>query len=109
MYACTHLDLSWLVAMDLPENLDKLQILTGELTGKRKGDCHGAEYFCYRIGIDWRSKFYPEVQCTQDEKESRKAVYTQLAVAVPMNFVLFALGTLLFLFYVTRADSISPH
>jgi len=52
--------------------------------------------------------FIQRVQCTRDEKESRKAVYTQLAVAVPMNFVLFALGTLLFLFYVTRADTLSP-
>ena len=52
--------------------------------------------------------FIQRVQCTHNEKESRKAVYTQLAVAVPMNFVLFALGTLLFLFYVTRADTLSP-
>ena len=35
-------------------------------------------------------------------------MYTQLAVAVPMNFVLFGLGTLLFLYYVTGAETLSP-
>jgi SSS family solute:Na+ symporter len=60
------------------------------------------------LGMIGDQNFIQRVQCTHDEKESRKAVYTQLAVAVPMNLVLFALGTLLFLFYATRADTLSP-
>lgn len=60
------------------------------------------------LGMIGDQTFIQRVQCTHDEKESRKAFLTQMAVAVPMNFVLFALGTLLFLFYRTRPESISP-
>jgi SSS family solute:Na+ symporter len=60
------------------------------------------------LGTLGDQNFIQRVQCTRDEKEARKAIYTQLGVAVPMNLVLFALGTLLFLFYVTRADTLSP-
>lgn len=60
------------------------------------------------FGLIGDQTFIQRVQCTADEKESRKTILTQLAVAVPMNVVLFALGTLLFLFYKTRPDMISP-
>ena len=60
------------------------------------------------FGLIGDQTFIQRVQCTADEKESRKTILTQLAVAVPMNVVLFALGTLLFLFYKTRPDIISP-
>ena len=52
--------------------------------------------------------FIQRVQCTHDEKDARKAVITQLAVAIPMNAVLFAMGTLLFLFYRQHASELSP-
>ncbi len=60
------------------------------------------------FGLIGDQTFIQRIQCTPDEKESRKTIITQLAVAVPMNVVLFALGTLLFLFYKTRPDVISP-
>jgi solute:Na+ symporter, SSS family len=60
------------------------------------------------FGLIGDQTFIQRVQCTADEKESRKTILTQLAVAVPMNAVLFALGTLLFLFYKTRPDVLSP-
>ena len=109
MYACTHLDLSWPVAMDLLDNLDKLQMFDWRIDWQAPVVIVMAlNTFVTVLGLIGDQNFIQRVQCTQDEKESRKAVYTQLAVAVPMNFVLFALGTLLFLFYVTRADTISP-
>ncbi|QHI69288.1 sodium:solute symporter family transporter [Tichowtungia aerotolerans] len=60
------------------------------------------------LGMIGDQTFIQRVQCTHDEKESRKTILTQLAVAVPMNIVLFALGTLLFLFYKTRPEILSP-
>jgi len=60
------------------------------------------------FGLIGDQTFIQRVQCTRDEKESRKTILTQLAVAVPMNVVLFALGTLLFLFYKTQPQSLSP-
>jgi SSS family transporter len=52
--------------------------------------------------------FIQRVQCTPDERQARKAVLTQMAVAVPLNFVLFSLGTVLFLFYRERPDLLNP-
>lgn len=60
------------------------------------------------LGMIGDQNFIQRVQCTPNEKESRKAVYTQLAVAVPINLALFTLGTLLFLFYATRGETLSP-
>lgn len=60
------------------------------------------------MGMIGDQNFIQRVQCTHDEKESRKAVITQLAVAIPMNAVLFALGTLLFLFYKQNPSGVSP-
>jgi SSS family transporter len=60
------------------------------------------------MGMIGDQNFIQRVQCTHDEKEARKAVITQLAVAIPMNAVLFALGTLLFLFYKQHPAGLSP-
>jgi solute:Na+ symporter, SSS family len=60
------------------------------------------------LGTIGDQTFIQRVQCTHNEKESRKAVIAQMAVAVPMNFVLFAMGTLLFLFYRAQPQSLSP-
>lgn len=60
------------------------------------------------LGYIGDQNFIQRVQCTVDEKEAKKASIAQLFVAVPLNFILFALGTLLFLYFVTRADVLSP-
>lgn len=60
------------------------------------------------FGLIGDQTFIQRVQCTRDEKESRKTILTQLAVAVPMNLVLFAMGTLLFLFYKANPAGLSP-
>jgi Na+/proline symporter len=60
------------------------------------------------LGLVGDQTFIQRIQCTPSEKESRKTIITQLAVAVPMNVVLFAMGTLLFLFYRTRPEVLSP-
>jgi len=60
------------------------------------------------LGLIGDQTFIQRIQCTPSEKESRKTIITQLAVAVPMNVVLFAMGTLLFLFYKTRPEMLSP-
>lgn len=52
--------------------------------------------------------FIQRVQCTPTEKEARKAVITQMSVAVPLNVVLFSLGTVLFLFYRERPELLNP-
>jgi SSS family transporter len=52
--------------------------------------------------------FIQRVQCTRDERQARKAVITQMSVAVPLNFVLFSLGTVLFLFYRERPEMLNP-
>lgn len=52
--------------------------------------------------------FIQRVQCTPDLRQARLAVSTQLLVAVPLNLLLFGLGTVLYLFYYQRPDSISP-
>ncbi|MBN1517621.1 sodium/solute symporter [Candidatus Sumerlaeota bacterium] len=52
--------------------------------------------------------FIQRMQCTASEKDAVKAVGTQMAVAVPLNAVLFSLGTVLFLFYRERPELLSP-
>ena len=108
-YAFVALDFTVPVAFELLGNLDKLQMF--DFSFNWQGPVVVVlvlNTFVTVLGMIGDQNFIQRVQCTHDEKESRKAVYTQLAVAVPMNFVLFALGTLLFLFYVTRAETLSP-
>lgn len=52
--------------------------------------------------------FVQRVQCTSSETEAKKAAVFQLFVAVPLNFILFSLGTMLFLYYFSRTDQIPP-
>lgn len=52
--------------------------------------------------------FIQRVQCTPDLRQARLAVSTQLLVAVPLNLLLFAFGTVLFLFYHQRPEALSP-
>lgn len=52
--------------------------------------------------------FIQRVQCTPTEKDARKAVITQISVAVPLNIILFSLGTILFLFYRERPEMLNP-
>ncbi len=52
--------------------------------------------------------FIQRVQCTPTEKDARKAVLTQISVAVPLNVILFSLGTILFLFYRERPEMLNP-
>jgi SSS family transporter len=52
--------------------------------------------------------FIQRVQATHTENDARKAIVTQLAVAVPMNVLLFGLGTLFFLYYNTKPEEITP-
>ena len=52
--------------------------------------------------------YIQRVQCTPDLKQAQLAVATQLLVAVPLNLLLFGLGTVLFLFYRQHPESLSP-
>jgi SSS family solute:Na+ symporter len=108
-YAFFSLEVSAPVAMDILSNLDKLQLFDYSLDWREPViTLLFLQTFVAVLGTMGDQNFIQRVQCTSSEKEARKAIYTQLAVAVPMNVVLFALGTLLFLFYVTRADTLSP-
>jgi len=64
--------------------------------------------FITTLGMIGDQNFIQRVQCTPDEKEANKAVITQVAVAIPLNFVLFGLGTILFLYYMEKPDMLSP-
>jgi SSS family transporter len=64
--------------------------------------------FITSLGTIGDQNFIQRVQCTPNEKEARKAVIMQVAVAVPMNAILFGLGTILFLFYMEKPDMLSP-
>ncbi|TVR45662.1 MAG: hypothetical protein EA425_17950 [Puniceicoccaceae bacterium] len=52
--------------------------------------------------------FVQRVQCTPDLRQTKLAVATQLAVAVPINILLFSLGLVLFLFYRQRPEQLDP-
>ena len=52
--------------------------------------------------------FVQRVQCTPTLRDAKKAIATQLAVAVPINILLFALGTALWLFYRSRPEQLNP-
>ena len=71
----------------------------------------------YIIVISWLFNFFgrlgdqnfiQRVQATPTERQARKAVVTQLAVAIPLNVCLFGLGTCLFLYYNQHPSEISP-
>ena len=108
-YAFFALDITGPVAFELLGNLDKLQMFDFSFNWQEPVVVVLVlNTLAAVLGMISDQNFIQRVQCTHDEKESRKAVYTQLAVAVPMNVVLFGLGTLLFLYYATRGETLSP-
>ena len=52
--------------------------------------------------------YIQRVQCTPDLKQAQLAVATQLLIAVPLNLLLFGLGTVLYLFYQQHPADLSP-
>lgn len=52
--------------------------------------------------------FVQRVQCTPDMRQTKLAVAMQLAVAVPINILLFSLGTALYLFYRNHPEALDP-
>ncbi|QQE11088.1 sodium/solute symporter [Planctomycetota bacterium] len=60
------------------------------------------------IGALGDQNFIQRVQSTADEKTAVKAAVTQMFVAVPLNFLLFSLGTLLFLYYYQNPQMLTP-
>lgn len=108
-YAFFALDITAPVAFDLLGNLDKLEMFDFRMDWQAPVVAVlFLNLLASLLGMLGDQNFIQRVQCTPSEKESRKAIYTSLAVAIPMNLLLFGLGTILFLFYVTRADTLSP-
>ena len=64
--------------------------------------------FITGLGQIGDQNYIQRVQCTATEKEAKKAVYMQMAVAVPLNGVLFLLGTVLYLYYMENPQLVSP-
>lgn len=52
--------------------------------------------------------YVQRVQCTPTLKDAKKAIATQMAVAVPINLLLFGLGSALFLFYRANPGDLNP-
>ncbi len=52
--------------------------------------------------------YVQRVQCTRNLREAKKAIATQLGIAVPINLLLFGLGTALFLFYKQQPAELNP-
>ncbi|MDP0499948.1 MAG: sodium/solute symporter [Verrucomicrobiota bacterium JB022] len=52
--------------------------------------------------------YVQRVQATPTLKDAKKAIATQMAVAVPINFLLFALGTALYIFYRAHPEQLNP-
>jgi len=59
------------------------------------------------LGYAGDQNFLQRVQCTPTKSGAVSASIGQLFVAVPLNFVLFCFGTILFLFYYTRPELLS--
>ena len=60
------------------------------------------------MGYIGDQNYVQRIQCTATEKDAYKAVLTQVAVAVPLNAVLFTLGTILYLYYMEKPEMLSP-
>ncbi len=60
------------------------------------------------LGMIGDQNYIQRIQCTPNEKETKKAILMSLAVAVPLNAVLFGLGTVLFLYYMEKPEMLSP-
>lgn len=64
--------------------------------------------FVTSLGYIGDQNFVQRVQSTKTQKGAKLAAVSQLGVAVPLNFVLFSLGTVLFLYYTSTPQVISP-
>ncbi len=60
------------------------------------------------LGSIGDQNFVQRVQCTPDMRQTRLAVGMQLVVAVPLNLLLFSLGTALYLFYRNNPGDLDP-
>lgn len=52
--------------------------------------------------------YVQRVQCSSSLKDTKKAIATQMGVAIPINILLFALGTALFIFYKQAPADLNP-
>jgi SSS family solute:Na+ symporter len=52
--------------------------------------------------------YVQRIQCTRTLADAKKAIATQLGIAVPINVLLFGLGTALFLFYKQQPAELNP-
>ncbi|MGC6498967.1 MAG: sodium:solute symporter family transporter [Henriciella sp.] len=60
------------------------------------------------LGFISDQNFVQRVQSTTSERTAKRASISQLFVAVPLNVLLFGIGSLLFLYFATRPELISP-
>lgn len=103
------LDLVPAEAMAILKDYDKLQLFDWRMDlSSPVVIVLAANILAFALGMIGDQNFIQRVQCTHNENESRKAMITQLAIAVPLNLILFTLGTLLFLYYFTKPDVLSP-
>lgn len=52
--------------------------------------------------------FVQRVQCTPSLRQAKLAVAAQMGVAIPINILLFGLGTVIWLFYTQQPDLLNP-
>lgn len=109
LWALFSLDLIPSQAMEIIQQQDKLQLFDFRMDMSSPVVLVlAANILAFALGMIGDQNFIQRVQCTHNENESRKAMITQLAIAVPLNLILFVLGTLLFLYYKTRPEVLNP-
>jgi len=109
LWAYSMIDMSAPVAMDTLSEMDKLMMFDFSTDWTSPVVLIlMTTTLSVTLGMVGDQTFIQRVQCTPSEKESRKSILTQLAVAAPMNIVLFGLGTLLYLFYQAEPETLSP-
>ncbi|MBN2162781.1 MAG: sodium:solute symporter [Pontiellaceae bacterium] len=109
LWALFSLDMVPSEAMAILDQFDKLQLFDWRMDlSQPVVIVLAANILAFALGLIGDQNFIQRVQCTQNEKESRKAMITQLAIAVPLNLILFTLGTLLFLYYFNKPQILSP-
>ncbi len=96
-------------AMEILHHQDKLKLFDFRMDfSSPVAVVLAANILAFALGMIGDQNFIQRVQCTHNENDSRKAMITQLAIAVPLNLILFVLGTLLFLYYKTRPEVLNP-
>lgn len=109
IWALSSLDLVPSQAMEILHHQDKLKLFDFRMDmSSPVVVVLAANILAFALGMIGDQNFIQRVQCTSSENESRKAMITQLAVAVPLNLILFVLGTLLFLYYKTQPEVLNP-